>query len=277
MRIIIPLLICAISMKCFAQTSKTENQISIHYSNFYVKGKTLYFVAGEQISFDLDSNQKYQVREYEQNTDSDRSKIKRGMGQVSFALNNKLDHLKVLDIPKNHIDSWISSLDENNYNKQNFALKDHFKRLTIEEIIAIAKETTQFKTFSSEEKLRQKLEQHFDAITELKDLSEFINTSKKQNRSLDVNNDSKEKIYIDCTQGGTFKLYRIYPSNHEYTFSPVFTTEVNMVVFKDEITSQNYNLDIYWLAFNFLPKDSLLRNYFNIEKKYINWFLKNKL
>lgn len=94
-----------------------------------------------------------------------------------------------------------------------------------------------------------------------------------------MNNNSKEVIFLEYynNQEGKFEYYRIYLTNLEDSFSPVLSTKVNMETFKNEIIAKNYNLDIYWLAYNFLPNDSLIRNKFDIEKIYVNWFLKNKL
>jgi hypothetical protein len=280
MKKIILLFISIISIfECFAQTAIPRNQISINYSNSYTKGNYLYFVEGERVNFILDSNKKYHATKYEQNTIPFKEKIKKGVkGAVYFMFPSKLNVSNLPSISNKTIDDWIKSLRENNYKKHDFSLKEHFKTLTDEDIINIAKKASQFKKFSSENDLRQKLEQHFKAIKELKDLDEFTIISETRNENLEINNNFKEEVSLDYYNNeGKFEYYRIYLSNLEDSFSPVLSTKVNMELFKNEITAKNYNLDIYWLAYNFLPRDSLIRDKFDIEKIYINWFLKNKL
>lgn len=280
MKKIILLFISIISIaECFAQTDTPRNHISINYSNSYTEGSYLYFVEGERISFTLDSNKKYQAIKYEQASDPYRNKMKKRKGGFAYMLNNKLNISKIRPISKNDIDGWAKSLREENYKKHDFSLKEHFKALTDEDIISVAKKTSQFKKFNSESDLRQKLEQHFHVIKELKDLDEFIIISETRNEYLTMNNNSKEVIFLEYynNQEGKFEYYRIYLTNLEDSFSPVLSTKVNMETFKNEIIAKNYNLDIYWLAYNFLPNDSLIRNKFDIEKIYVNWFLKNKL
>lgn len=264
--------------KCLAQTDIQKNQISLNYSNSYIEGNYLYFVAGERISFALDSTKKYQAIKYEQKTNPHKSKIKKGRGEVYFMLGNKLNISKISPISKNDTDDWIKSLRENNYKKHDFSLKEHFKALTDEDIINVAKKTSQFKKFNSESDLRQKLEQHFQAIKELKNLDEFVIVSETRNENLEISNNFKEEVFLDyCNHEGKNEYYRIFLSNLEDSFSPVLSTKVNMELFKNEIIAKNYNLDIYWLAYNLLPSDSLIRIKFDIEKIYINWFLKNKI
>jgi ribosomal protein S13 len=264
--------------ECFAQKDTKKNQISIDYTNSYTEGDYLYFVEGERICFTLDSTKKYQTIKYEQNTDSYKSKIKKGKGGFAFMLNDKLNTSKIPPISKNDIDGWAKSLREENYKKHDFSLKEHFKSLTDEDIINVAKKTSQFKKFNSESDLRQKLEQHFQAIKELKDLDEFIIISETRNEYLTMNDNSKGVIFFDyCNHEGKNEFYRIFLTYLEDSFSPVLSTRLNMELLKNEIIAKNYNLDIYWLAYKFLPSDSLIRNKFDIEKIYINWFLKNKI
>ena len=113
MKKIILLFISIISfLQCFAQTDNPKNQISLNYANSYTEGNYLYFVAGERISFALDSSKKYQAIKYEQKTDPHRSKIKKGRGEVYFMLGNKLNISKTPPISKNDTDNWIKSLKE---------------------------------------------------------------------------------------------------------------------------------------------------------------------
>jgi hypothetical protein len=281
MKKIILLFISIISvLRCFAQTDTLRSQISIKYSNSYSKGNYYHYVEGERIDFSLDSTESYRVTLYVQRTEPFKyKKAKKGTAfaiNIGYTPNTNMSNL--IPISQKVINDWIRNLRENTYEKQNFSLKKHFKTLTDEDIISIAKKTSQFKNFSSENDLKQKIEQHFYAIRDLEGLNEFIDLCKTQNVDTEIKNKFKQEVYLDYyNQESKFERYSISLSNIEDSFSPILETKFDMTLMKNEIVAKNYNLDVYWLAFNFLPIDSLIRNRFDIEKIYVNWFLKNKM
>ena len=260
-----------LSLKSFSQVSENVNELSFYYSSSSSTPKILYLHKRESIMLKRDSTGNYRFLQYYQSIKDSKIKLKQGKtGMVSLMTypNPSISSLPI--ISNGVVVNLIKSLSMDNNNNTDSLFKNHVKNLSSEEIISIFKKKYQPKEDKSGIKKLRELEQHFTKIRDLNTLTKFINNSIEYNKKITSNYSESRTFSIQFSKGKDTKSYEININIENY-LSPFFSA------YFDERKIKNYNLDTHWILFNFLPTDSFVRDLFDVNRLYINWYLENKM